>query len=142
MSGTVSAHQLLPFPGPKPGGDAEYVLPNTVQGNDNAIVGQFNAHDADATIHLSRTTTTVTTSALQIYPAITKGVYAVVYGSNGSTKTFVDTVAYDLGGTVTALSSTSTLGAADARTYTLVAGVLKLAMAAGTYTVQVCPITF
>ena len=142
MSGTVGAYQVAPFVGPVPGFDVSTTQFHT-RGNDNAIAKSFNQHDADGTIHLNRTTTTgVTTSAVAILAAVTGACWAVVSGSNGSGKIFVDVVVFALGGTPTALSSTSVLGAADARTYTVVAGVLKVAMAAGTYTVQVIPLTF
>lgn len=48
----VALHQLVPFPGPNPGDDAMYVLPNNIKGNDMAILAQYNAHDSDATLHL------------------------------------------------------------------------------------------
>lgn len=141
-AGKVGQYALKPFPSPAPRGDG-LIDPMQVRGNDNQVAKAFTAHDADPTIHLSRTTTTgVTTGAVQILAAVTGACYAVVSGSTGGGKMFVDTVAYANGGTVTALTSTSVLGAADARTYSLSSGALKLAMAAGTYTVQVVPITF
>ena len=48
----TALHQLVPFPGPVQGGDASF-LPTVVRGNDNAVVTAYNAHDADATIHLT-----------------------------------------------------------------------------------------
>ena len=46
-----STHQIAPFPSPVTGQD-EPTVTNTVRGNDNAIATIYNAHDADAAIHM------------------------------------------------------------------------------------------
>lgn len=114
------------------------------RGNDNQIGKALNAHFANDGVHLVTTTTTgVTTSAVQIYPAPTGQAFAAVSGDTGGGKAFVDLVAWHPTGTaVSVISSNSTKGTADARTYSLSSGVLKVAMAAGTYTVQVIPVLF
>lgn len=142
MSGTVGANQLKPFPSPVPPWSDAFG-PVIVRANDNAIASAFNAHDSDATIHLSRTTTAgVTTSAVTIYPAITAGAWALVSGDDG-TNGFIDAVAWYLGGSAVSFPvSWITRGTAASRTYTIAAGALQLKMGSGTYTIQVVPVTF
>jgi hypothetical protein len=48
--GTISQHQLSTFSSPV--NATSPIDANTVRGNDNTIKTQYNAHDADATIHL------------------------------------------------------------------------------------------
>jgi hypothetical protein len=50
-----STHQVSPFPSPVAGQDDATVI-LTVRGNDNAIAGIYNAHDADASIHMNNST--------------------------------------------------------------------------------------
>lgn len=66
MSG-VNQHQLAPFPGPTPPW-SDQMGPVNVRGNDNAIVAQYNAHDADASMHLAGSSTTGTIPAANVTP--------------------------------------------------------------------------
>lgn len=67
MSGT---HQLTPFSGPVPGMDLGVVAINT-RGQDNAIATTYNAHDADATIHVVGGNATTASSAAKLTTART-----------------------------------------------------------------------
>lgn len=140
--GAIGQYQLKPFSRPvRPLN--EFTGPDQIRGNDNQTAKAFNSHDADASIHLVTTTTTgVTTSAVAIYAAITNSAVAWVNGDDGAGKAFVDQVAWNGGGSATAVSSTTTKGAPAARTYSIASGVLKLLMGSGTYTIQVVPIVF
>ena len=55
MSGQVGQNQLKPFPSPVPPW-SDTMGPVIVRGNDNVTAAAFNAHDADATIHLQSST--------------------------------------------------------------------------------------
>lgn len=135
---------LNPFSKPVRPFDAMYG-PDQIRGNDNQLGKALNTHLANDGVHLVTTTTTgVTTSAVQIYPAPTGQVFAAVGGDTGSGKAFVDLIAWHpTGAAVAVISSNSTKGVADARTYSFGTGnALKLQMAAGTYTIQVIPIPF
>lgn len=118
--------------------------PDQLRGNDNQLGKALNDHTQDATLHTVTTTTTgVTTSAVAIYTAVAGIAVGWVSGNNGSGKTFVDNVVWNGATNVVATVSSTTIdGAPDARTYTVASGVLKLQMAAGTYTIAVNPIQF
>jgi hypothetical protein len=89
------------------------------------------------------TTTAGISTAAAIYPAITGIAVAWVKGDDGAGKTFVDQVCWNGGTNVKGVvSSTALDGAPAARTYSVVSGVLKVAMAAGTYTIEVVPVLF
>ncbi len=81
-------------------------------------------------------------TAHAIYPAITGIAVGWVNGTDG-TNTFVDQVAWNGTTNVKAVVSSTTLdGSPAVRTYTVVLGVLKVAMASGTYAITVVPILF
>ena len=140
--GTLSLNALKPFPFPAKPLDADKA-PTQIRGQDNQIAAAFTAHDADGTLHtVTTTTSSVTTSAKAILTVVTGLARVVVSGYRAAyAASFVDVVA--MNGTTNlavTVSSTTVDGAPDARAYSVVAGVLKLTMAANTYTVVVCPI--
>lgn len=142
--GTVGQFGLNPFSAPHRPVDPDRA-PDQLRGNDNQLAKNLTAHDADATIHTVTTTTTGVTStgASAIYSAVTGMAQAWIAGDNGSGKTFVDCVVWNGATNVKAVVSSTTVdGAPDARTYTVAAGVLKLQMAAGTYTISLIPMVF
>lgn len=119
--------------------------PDQLRGNDNQTAKALNDHTQDATLHTVTTTTTGVTStgATAIAAAVTGIAQAWISGDNGSGKTFVDCVVWNGATNVkTVVSSTTIDGAPDARTYTVASGILKLQMAAGTYTIKLIPIAF
>jgi hypothetical protein len=82
-------------------------------------------------------------SATQICDVPAGQAMAFVTGDDGSSKSFADLIAWHpSGSTVLVIGGGSTLGVAAVRTYSLSSGVLQLAMASGTYTVQVLPVLF
>jgi preprotein translocase subunit SecF len=86
-------------------------------------------------------TTSVSTSATTILTAGQYGSFCLVFGSDGTNR-FMDVVLFGLGtGTVNVISSLSVAGSPSARTYTQSSSAYKLAMASGTYTVQVVAFT-
>ncbi len=115
-----------------------------LRGNDNQTQKALNDHTQDASLHSVTTETAgVTTSAVAIYAVATGLMVGWVAGDNGSGKTFVDNIVWNGATNVVAtVSSTTVDGAPDARTYTVVLGVLKLTMAAGTYSIALIPFSF
>lgn len=81
-----------------------------------------------------KASTSVTTATAIGTVSTTYGVLAEVHGSSGG-NIFSDLLYYALGA-ATVIASRSISGAPAARTYTVVAGVLTLAMASGTYVVS------
>jgi hypothetical protein len=82
-------------------------------------------------------TTSVSTSATTILTSGQYGSLCLVFGSDGTNR-FMDVVLFGLGtGTVNVISSLSVAGSPSARTYSQSSSTYKLAMASGTYTVQV-----
>jgi hypothetical protein len=141
--GVLSVAVLAPFSKPVRPLEPDR-SPEQIRGNDNQLGKALNTHISDETIHTVTTTTTgVTTSAVAIYPAISSIAVGWIAGDNGSGKTFVDQVVWNgASNTKTVVSSTTIDGAPDARTYTVASGVLKLQMAAGTYTIDIIPMVF
>jgi hypothetical protein len=63
--------------------------------------------------------------------------FCLVYGSDGTNR-FADVVLMSVGtGTINVISSLNSSGSPAARTYSQASSTFKLAMASGTYTVQV-----
>jgi hypothetical protein len=86
-------------------------------------------------------TTSVSTSATTILTSGQYGSFCLVFGSDGTNR-FMDVVLFGLGtGTVNVISSLSVAGSPSARTYSQSSSTYKLAMASGTYTVQVAAFT-
>jgi hypothetical protein len=82
-------------------------------------------------------TTSVSTTATTILTSGQYGSFCLVFGSDGTNR-FMDVVLFGLGtGTVNVISSLSVAGSPSARTYSQSSSTYKLAMASGTYTVQV-----
>ena len=85
-------------------------------------------------------TTSVSTSATTILATPAYATLALVHGSDGTNR-FSDLVLMSVGtGTVNVISSLNAGGSPAARTYTQASSTFKLAMASGTYTVQVSAI--
>ena len=85
-------------------------------------------------------TTSVSTSATTILATPTYATLALVHGSDGTNR-FSDLVLMSVGtGTLNVISSLNAGGSPAARTYTQASSTFKLAMASGTYTVQVSAI--
>jgi hypothetical protein len=85
-------------------------------------------------------TTSVSTGATTILASPTYATLALVHGSDGTNR-FSDLVLMSVGtGTVNVISSLTAVGAPAARTYSQSSSTFKLAMASGTYTVQVSSI--
>ena len=123
---------IKPFPYPKKPMD-ETRAPDQIRGQLNQLAKYVSG---DQTLG-------VTTSAVAIFEKILNTAYATITGDNGSGKIWVDQVVWNgTTNTSAVISSTTVAGAPDARTYTVVAGVLKLAMAAGTYTIVCVPIVY
>jgi hypothetical protein len=81
--------------------------------------------------------TSVSTSATVILSPTGYGSFCLVFGSDGTNR-FMDVVMFGLAtGTVNVISSLAVGGSPSARTYTQASSTYKLAMASGTYTVQV-----
>jgi hypothetical protein len=86
-------------------------------------------------------TTSVSTSAVTILAVPQYATLALVHGSDGAGNRFSDLVLMSIGtGTVNVISSLSASGTPAARTYSQASSTFKLAMASGTYTVQVSAI--
>jgi preprotein translocase subunit SecF len=82
-------------------------------------------------------TTSVSTTATTILTSGQYGSFCLVFGSDGTNR-FMDVVLFGLGtGTVNVISSLGVAGSPSARTYSQSSSTYKLAMASGTYTVQV-----
>jgi hypothetical protein len=82
-------------------------------------------------------TTSVSTSATTILNGPQYLNFCLVYGTDGTNR-FADVVLMSVGtGTVNVMSSLGAAGSPAARTYTQSSSSLRLAMASGTYTVQV-----
>ena len=85
-------------------------------------------------------TTSVSTSATTILATPNYATLALVHGSDGTNR-FSDLVLMSVGtGTLNVISSLNAGGSPAARTYTQASSTFKLAMASGTYTVQVSAI--
>jgi len=86
-------------------------------------------------------TTSVSTSATVILASPTYLTFCLVHGSDGTNR-FSDVVSMSVGtGTVNVINSLSAGGSPAARTYSQASSTFKLAMASGTYTVQVTALT-
>jgi hypothetical protein len=86
-------------------------------------------------------TTSVSTAATVILSSGQYGSFCLVFGSDGTNR-FMDVVLFGLGtGTVNVISSLSVAGTPSARTYSQAASTYRLAMASGTYTIQVSAFT-
>lgn len=82
-------------------------------------------------------TTSVSTTATTILTSGQYGSFCLVFGSDGTNR-FMDVVLFGLGtGNVNVISSLNVAGSPSARTYSQSSSIYKLAMASGTYTVQV-----
>lgn len=140
--GTLGLNATKPFSRPvRPLN--EMTAPDQIRGALNQVGKAITDHDADASLHLVTTTTAGVSSATAIASAIVHSAVAWVNGDTGAGAAFVDQVAWNgTSGTATAISATTTQGAPAARTYTVAAGRLTLAMAAGTYTITLIPVVF
>jgi hypothetical protein len=86
-------------------------------------------------------TTSVSTSATVILASPSYLTFCLVHGSNGTDR-FSDVVSMSVGtGTVNVINSLSAGGSPASRTYSQSSSTFRLAMASGTYTVQVTALT-
>ena len=87
-------------------------------------------------------TTSISTSATTIYTDISSGMssasagYFIIYGNNNGGAGFMDVVIAKANGTPVVVSSSTIEGSPAARTYSVSSFALKLAMASGTYNVN------
>jgi hypothetical protein len=87
-------------------------------------------------------TTSISTSATTIYTDIASGMssgsagYFIIYGNNNSGAGFMDVVIAKASGTPVVVSSSTVVGSPPARTYTVSSSALQLAMASGTFNVN------
>jgi hypothetical protein len=87
-------------------------------------------------------TASISTSATTIYTDISSGMsslsagYFIIYGHNNSGAGFMDVVIAIANGTPVVISSSTTQGSPAARTYSVSSFALQLAMASGTYSVN------
>lgn len=107
-------------------------------GTANATTYNTAATQGGSTLTVQQqSTTSVSTSATTLLTPGQFGSFCLVFGSDGTNR-FMDVVLFSIGtGTLNVISSLNASGSPGARTYTQSSSTLRLAMASGTYTVQV-----
>jgi len=112
-----------------------------LSGTTNATQYTTLANTGGSTMYVNQQqTTSVSTAATVILATPLYATLALVHGSDGTNR-FSDLVLMSVGtGTVNVISSLSAAGTPAARTYSQASSTFKLAMASGTYTVQVSAI--